>query len=115
MLLESLLASDLYAQKIIILERENNDLKAENSKLGQEILELRAKLAANKNVSTEQDRSNKESDVSLSYVELQKMNTVKEAGGGHDLESDASSVDEMTGQGSAITLAELLSMNPVGD
>lgn len=106
---------DVCAQKIIILERENNVLKAKNSKLKQEILELRAKLAANRNVSAEQDQSNKESDVDLSYVELQKMNTVKEVGGDQNLESDASSVDEMTGQGPAITLAELLSMNPVGD
>ena len=102
-----------YTQKITILEKENNDLKAENSKLKQELLELKAKLAAQSTNRNDQDQSNNESELGLTYDELQKLNTVKEPAYQTGQESDASSVDEMTGQ--EPTLAELLSINPVGD
>ena len=108
---------DILGKENSQLKKENNDLKVEIDRLRQENLELKAKQAApsGKVVSIEQDDSSNEleSDMGLSYDELQKMNTVKEPVYQTGQDSDASSVDEMTGQ--EPTLAELLSMNPVGD
>lgn len=112
LLLGSSLGSN-YAQKITILEKENNDLKAENNKLRQELLELQAKLVGPSTSRNEHDQSNNGGELGLTYDELQKLNTVAEPAYQTGQESDASSVDEMTGQ--EPTLAELLSMNPVGD
>ena len=115
------------ATKLAVLEKRNSDLtKANNGllnenkslkvekkglhdrigELEQKVLELEARLPA-----TEQGQN--ESDQGLTYDELQKMNTVKETTYQTGQDSDASSVDEMTGQ--EPSLAELQNMNPVRD
>lgn len=119
--------------KIVILEKKNSDLEKANNGLKREnrslkeknkgledkvneleqkikMLELQAQLTA-QSVTVEQGQ--KESEQGLTYDELQRMNTVKEVTYQTGQESDASSVDEMTGQ--EPTLAELLSMNSVRD
>ena len=88
------------------LQNENKRLKEKNRQLEQKVRELEARLTA-----TEQSQN--ESDQGLTYDELQKMNTVKETTYQTGQDSDASSVDEMTGQ--EPTLAELQNMNPVRD
>ena len=98
------------------LKAEIYDLKAKNDDLMQKILELEAKLTA-PNVAAaaaaESGKDQNESETGLSYDELLKMNTVMEATYQTGQESDASSVDELTGQ--EPTLAELQSMNSVRD
>ena len=101
----------------IKLKAENDRLKAENYDLLQKIRELEAQVAA-QNITAavgEQRRQdqNGENEMGLSYNELLKMNTVKEATYQTGQESDASSVDETTGQ--EPTLAELRIMNSVQD
>lgn len=96
-----------------ILEEENSKLKQMNRKLIEKNKELEKKNMELRNELLEL-KGKHESDVGLSYDELRKLNTVEEPAGyqaGQD--SDASSVDEMTGQ--EPTLAELRFMNPVGD
>ena len=90
-------ASDLTKANKGLLN-ENKSLKEKNRQLEQKVRELQGQ---------------NESDQGLTYDELQKMNTVKEATYQTGQDSDASSVDEMTGQ--EPTLAELQNMNPVGD
>ena len=88
------------------LQNENKRLKEKNRQLEQKVRELEARLPA-----TEQGQN--ESEQGLTYDELQKMNTVKETTYQTGQDSDASSVDEMTGQ--EPTLAELQDINPVRD
>lgn len=100
--------------KIKGLKDKNKDLNEEVNELVQKVLKLERKLVAS-NISVEQDPSANENEQGpgLTYDELQRMNTVKEAAYQTGQESDALSVDEMTGQ--EPTLAELQSMNSVRD
>ena len=118
--------------KIAILEKKNSDLEKANNGLKQEnrslkgknkglndkineleqkVAELQAQLDARSANTAEQGQN--ESEQGLTYDELQRMNTVKETTYQTSQESDASSVDEMTGQ--EPTLAELQSINSVRD
>jgi regulator of replication initiation timing len=121
----------LQATKIATLEKKNSDLtkankgllnenkslKLKNRELEQKVLELKAQLAAPSTstsaAATISEQGQHESDQGLSYDELQRMNTMKEATYQTGQDSDASSVDEMTGQ--EPTLAELQTMNSVRD
>ena len=99
------------------LKAKIDHLKAENYDLLRKIRELEAQVAA-QNITAavgEQRRQdqNGENEMGLSYNELLNMNTVKEATYQTGQESDASSVDETTGQ--EPTLAELRIMNSVRD
>ena len=95
------------------LRREIRGLKEEKRELKETISELEAQLAALAAPTVASEQGQEENEQGLTYDELQRMNTVKEATYQTGQESDASSVDEMTGQ--EPTLAELQSMNSVRD
>ena len=113
--------------KVAVLEKNNSDLtkannglrheirslKEEKRELKEAISELKAQLAALAAPTVASEQGQEENEQGLTYDELQRMNTVKEATYQTGQESDASSVDEMTGQ--EPTLAELQSMNSVRD